>query len=438
MEAVTIARTPRLSLEPLGHALLFLMLVFQGVAELQPLKYALLALVLGAIGLKALKNRDLSLSPRILNLTLFFAGLSLFFVARGAVAGAPGAVAALRVYVFWPLIYLLLIQEMREPSLFRRLETTCSLAVLVISLAGINKILAMLGMMPLIPLFSFESMEAAYGVQDGYLKMESVGFNSLPFLVPYLLAIFVGNVQRGVKNRALLVVALLLGLTVVLLSGRRAILMVCAAAPLLMLGFGFLAREQDARRLVVSSLKALFPLTAVTIACFAVASAWLGLSADGMVNLFASGFDFSSGADHGAYLRKEQFNALYEGWLQQPLLGAGHGAAANDSIRNVQQPWAYELYYLALLYQTGMAGFLLYLSGVLWIYGAAFRIVRSGSRYAQTLMPLLVGMSTFLVASASNPYLPTFEGIWTIFLPLAAINAALLESGEGEAGSPAP
>ena len=66
---------------------------------------------------------------------------------------------------------------------------------------------------------------------------------------------------------------------------------------------------------------------------------------------------------------------------------------------------------------------------ILWLFWTGLKIVRSNDYFAALITPHLVGLCCFLIASASNPYLPTFEGIWSIFLPVAVINAWLLEQG---------
>ena len=86
-------------------------------------------------------------------------------------------------------------------------------------------------------------------------------------------------------------------------------------------------------------------------------------------------------------------------------------------IRSDVMPWAYELSYLALLYQTGLVGLGIYATGIAWIYFMGVKILRSGGMFAESMLPLLVGMTCFLVANATNPYLAKFDGLWIIFLP---------------------
>jgi len=143
---------------------------------------------------------------------------------------------------------------------------------------------------------------------------------------------------------------------------------------------------------------------------------------------FLRGFDFSDPNNMSSYYRKEQFFALTEGWMEVPLFGAGHGSAAMGSIRSEEQPWAYELSYLALLYQIGIMGVLVYGSAIAWIFYKGIKMMRRVPEAAGFLIPTLSALACFLVANATNPYLQKFDYLWTIFLPVAVLNAYMMRS----------
>jgi len=71
-------------------------------------------------------------------------------------------------------------------------------------------------------------------------------------------------------------------------------------------------------------------------------------------------------------------------------------------------------------------GLLAYAAGVIWIYCLGTRVIKEGGILGQMMVPLLVGMTCFLIANATNPYLGKFDGLWTLFLPIAVINYWLL------------
>jgi hypothetical protein len=150
-----------------------------------------------------------------------------------------------------------------------------------------------------------------------------------------------------------------------------------------------------------------------------------GLNMGSLIKMFMEGFDFLGGGSAG--IRYEQFVALLDGWEKHPLLGAGHGAGVSY-IRSQEMPWAYELSYVALLFQTGLVGFFLYASGIIWIFWMGVRMIRSGDPLGRQILPILTGTCCFLIGNATNPYLAKYDYIWVIFLPLAFINYWLVHN----------
>jgi hypothetical protein len=152
-------------------------------------------------------------------------------------------------------------------------------------------------------------------------------------------------------------------------------------------------------------------------------------SLESVWQMFLRGFDFQH--DVSATARSSQLSVLLTEWAGTPLLGAGHGASAVGSIRSVEMPWAYELSYAALLFHTGLVGFIVYSAAVLWIYGMGARIVRGGGARAHYMLAVLVGLSCFLIGNATNPYLEKYDLLWVIFLPVALINQWMLTRQTG-------
>ena len=149
------------------------------------------------------------------------------------------------------------------------------------------------------------------------------------------------------------------------------------------------------------------------------------VSLSGVWSMFAEGFDFAY--DTSANLRSDQFAGLVAAWAEVPLFGSGLGATAEQAARINEAPWSYELQYAALLYHTGLVGFLLYTAGVVWIYAMGVRVIRTHARYRSYMIPVLVGLTSFLIANATNQYLATYYYVWVLFLPIAIVNLYLTE-----------
>lgn len=417
-----------------AYALIFLLLMFPLVSALLHVKAFLLAVILVTVGIVMLKTGQAGLHLTIAIWTLSLSALGFLFVLEGFLAGAPGAQQAVGVYVIYPILYVLMIAGVRnERILFGLIQTLIASTICI----AIYSIIYMLIQMQILPesryfdLISFDWDVQAFDPHEGFISMHYPGLHSLPFLIPFLLAALVTCLPRALGaqplRRAWLWTAAFLGLASVLLSGRRALVLVTLIAPFLTLLF-LCFQPMVQRRL---SRKALVRVTAsgvlavvVSLACLNAVS---GISLSGLADRFSAGFDFSPTTDdNGANERREQFHALLAGWMENPILGAGLGSPAFGSIRSQLQPWSYELKYMALLYQTGVVGFTAYAAGIFWIYWMGVRVIRAGGYLSALMVPSLVGMSSFLIASATNPYLEMFDGMWAIFFPLALINFWLL------------
>jgi hypothetical protein len=223
--------------------------------------------------------------------------------------------------------------------------------------------------------------------------------------------------------------AMVLSLTTVLLSGRRALLLlVLVAPPLTLLLRAWLSEsvKRESRRWV---RRVVWTALALTVILVVIMTAIGAMAPEGFVDMVASGFRFNS--DAVAMSRRDMFFGLINGWLEQPLFGSGHGASVRGVIRAVDTPWAYELSYVALLYHTGVVGFVAYSAGPFWTFVKSRQIVRTGWPESPYLVATLVGTACFLLANATNPYLEKYDSIWIVFLPIAFINVWLIERGKG-------
>lgn len=418
---------PRLAFCGAVSLLLFTMLCFPMVLQLLYPK----AVLIGALAVAAImvwaKTGSSNLDTGVVLATLSLAGFGFLMCIRGLFLGNPGALKSAQVFVFWPLVYLVLISGIRTRSFWPLLERVIVLSTIFIGLYGVALFLSEVQVLPEISLLKTLSFEddLAVGLYEGFVRLLFPGLNSTPFLLPFLMAVLVTDHDRSSDRigRLWVWIALFLGLVIVLISGRKAFFVVIVAVPIqLILIHRFLPAGR--RKLATASLKKLV-IGAIVAAGIALVllSLVYGLKVSAMWDYFKTGFDFSATtADDGAGERRTQFFALISGWLQNPLIGAGIGASAYGSIRSDTMPWAYELTYLALLFQIGLFGLAVYAMGILWIWRKAINVVRAGGYLAEFAIPSLIGMTSYLIATATNPYLTRFDGLWIIFVPLAIIN----------------
>jgi hypothetical protein len=405
-----------------GYFLLFLLLAFPMVLSLLYVKAALFAVLLLSVGISAGTSFQLGIHPRVLTGTLLLSGVGLFFSIYGLARGNPGALQCAQVYALWPLVYTLVLGRINSKSVLEGIEKTILASTIFIGIFGVVLFLSVLNILPQIPFSEslFATSDLGVGLHGAHVELAFPGLNSLPFLVPFVLALAATRRQ----GRLWPCIAAIATLPIVILSGRRALQLVTILSPVLIYGFTFIetktARKLSRRRMKLV-LAATLLLVPFLISIFAHVSE---ISLSGLKERFAAGFDFSDSTNDSGSARAEQYRALTASIADRPLLGYGLGASNHESVRSTEMPWAYELYYVALLYQVGVVGFVAYSIGMLWIYFSTVKSVRSGS--SQPLIPVLVGMTSMLIANGTNPYLTRFDGLWTIFLPLAYVNYELL------------
>jgi O-antigen ligase len=302
-----------------------------------------------------------------------------------------------------------------------------------------------IGLLPYVFDLDYFDEESAITFNEGYVRMRFMGLNSLPYLIPYIMTEIISpsiEPNKQLRSRLWLWLALILGLSLVILSGRRVTLLITLLSPLIVYLFSLYSPNQLHKRInrniIVLSIAA---IVLIYVLLFYL-DIHFGVNLSTLYNMLSEGFNFGTAVgtaeSEGAFVRREQFYALINGWLDNPFFGAGLGTFAPGYIRNPEMPWAYELSYVALLYQVGLVGILIYAGGILWIFYMGVKIMKQEEYLGSMMLPLLVGMTCYLIANITNPYLVRFDGIWVIFLPIALINRWLLSEHKDEPAKYSP
>jgi hypothetical protein len=418
-----------------SYFLLFLFMAFPMVSKLFYVKPLAFAFVLFAVVLEFLTTGYSRLEPRIGQWTFGLALLSFFFVIEGFFRGTPGASKMALVYVIWPIAYLIWIAGLAHWRLLKGLHHIALLSTIFIGLYGCAYLLTQLNFIPQTSLITALSMgweSESFGAHEGFTQMQFPGLNSLPFLLPYVMATIA--IQRPMERRSVikqiyLWAACILGLAVTIIGTRRALLLVVLLSPLLTLFFRSFQPQNERMQNKKSFTAFLVILFIGAIFVFVSLNFIYQFDVISMFSRFVTGFDISSQSpEENTAVRHEQLVALIRGWQEHPFFGAGHGATAAGfgSIRSQEMPWSYELGYLALLFQIGLIGVAAYAAGTIWVFRQGTALIREGNESAQMMVPMLVGFCSALIAHATNPYLDRVDGMWMFFLPLALINRRLV------------
>lgn len=415
---------PLTSLDWLFKALIYLSFLLMLVVPttIQQIRAPILLLAMMGVLLAILKGRW-RVHREIAILFFLCIAVSLCGMLRGMVSDGPGATRVGTVYVLWPIVFMSFVGLINKPSDLKVFFKIIIIGCLVSALMGLWVVLEVFGYGVPGGLEFLRSQGAGVGLHDGVVEYSLYNISTLIFGFPFLVALLFmppsASVLDGAWRYIAWVVLFAIACTV-LISGRRSFWLVSALSPIIVIFFMVVSRIPVGH--VVVRLPILFAFgAAIVIGSVLV----LDIRLLSLIESFVAGFDFSGGADAAASIRGDQFVDLIDGWSNHPLIGAGHGTSAPSVVRSVESPWAYELSYVALLYQVGLIGTAIYAMSIVWLAWVSVQHLRGVPADAEYVVPILAGLSCFLIANATNPYLVKFDHLWTVFILVAAVNACL-------------
>lgn len=418
----------------LASVVLFAVSVFPMVRALLEVKQAVMLAAAAAAALGAVAAGRMAIHRDIVVWWAVTAAALALAAVQGILRATPGATREAAVYIVWPIVHLLYLPVLREPVL-RWLGQVLLWATIAIGVMGIYFVASMAQLVPqfVLPVWLTEESGFAVSFLDGFVRARFLGINSLPFLLPYCLsALLVGQGvvgRRAPALRFLVIAAVVIGVICALVSTRRALWVVLPLAVLLTVAFAT-QLPGGWRRLPLRGAVSTLAAVIMLVASVPVLLASRNILAGGGISTYVGEGFSRRGNDVAAEpnIRANQAELLIDRIAEAPLLGHGLGSYAPRVIRDFLRPWSYELYYLALAMQVGILGLLILTAGIGWIVWTVIQRLRADDPLADLSIPMTVGMLCYLVAAATNPYLPRFDGLWVIFLPLAVLNQSLLAS----------
>lgn len=354
----------------------------------------------------------------------------------GVLNNTPGAVNQIMYYVMWPTLYFFMLLGLRGTTDLKRIQSLLYGSGAFFGVYGVLFVLTQLGYIPQTPIYSFLSQFSRSGENAaqhaGYVEIDFAPLSSAPFLVPFVLSLFMLSNYRKISGW---VVA---GLVVVvtLLSGRRALWVDVAIAPVIVLG---LAVAMRAFRAKVWQPRHLFGMMMTVIIFLFTPSLLidaLGLDSAAL-RQYAQSVTQETDQSTSGGIRRFQSKILIEDWSDHPVLGSGLGAVSRV-IRNPDVPWSYESTFQALLFQGGLVATLAFLAFVVFLCGWVFLTALRHAQFRVFGVSLLTGLICYLVAALTNPYLMRIDGLWVFLFPLAYCNILALQRAVDPAPAPIP
>lgn len=359
---------------------------------------------------------------------LFFA-VGSFYVFYGVLRGNPGALESAKVFVLYPIFYMVLISGIRTMDVLKWVHRVLVAAAIFVAVYSFSYIFNALGLWPDILYFTLNQGQAI-GFYHGFMEFRLYAVSSLLFLAPYIVTLVIqGHFEELGLQKAWVWLALLLVVPISFLTGRRVLILLILFSPVIVWIFSYFFPCNQRVWLKYRYRIALLGSMLLGLSVILMLVLLFNWDIIGFLQNLLGSFNFRYAPS--AHIRALELFSLLQGWSEHPLFGVGFGAVLKGIIRSKKMPWSFELWYVALLYNTGIVGVILYGAGIIWIYRNALRILRSALSLAWHMFPILVGTTSFLIGNATNPYLGKFAYLWVIFLPIAVINLWLLGRGEG-------
>lgn len=237
---------------------------------------------------------------------------------------------------------------------------------------------------------------------------------SLMFLLPIFIYLLVNPQNDSKKDRLIYMVIVVTGIIYSLMSGRKILELLVALS--FFVSFIYKNGRLKIGNLLSSSMIRAYLVILVILVVLYFILEFISNQV-GVDNIFSVAMDTLinglSTDDAGAEKRLGNTDALFALWSESPFWGNGLQSYALNSIASSDTRWSYEVFYVAWLAQTGIIGFILLLTPMIYI---ARRLRKSGlvlndHRY----YAIMLGFICFMISGASNPMLYLIWP-WTIGL----------------------
>jgi O-antigen ligase len=306
-------------------------------------------------------------------------------------AGNEALIESLNIYVLYPSFYIFFIASLTQVLSVRTLTTL----LLAISIATSYIVIAHVFRIGGVILPGYKLL---------YLLYPELQISIKPFE-------FAGN--TGYLPRVMERLIFLGPFSVVLVAVRKS----CGLGRLLaVMGVGALWVIVQPKRAVALGLTAIGGV-AITVVLFGWNATGISVEDASLTRIV------ESYTESTLTIRRNQFAGLMAAAAESPLLGVGFGNSASGYLRDTEHPWRYELTYVALFFQTGILGVILYAIVFILLLLIA---INSFRKSGDVILPYIFGLAGGLMSVATNPYLSYGTGQWILFLPLAAFNCVLL------------
>ncbi|SHM59366.1 O-antigen ligase family protein [Gracilibacillus kekensis] len=384
----------------LFNTILFLMIFIPRTG--QEIKLVLIVLLLVILFYRTILVKQIYYNKQILIFTFLYLLYAVHSSIVGWINNNPGVWGFFRVNVIFIMLLIILILNINKKAEFKKVVNTLLIAANAVSIYSILLFMVKVGWWPE-SLFIYFDYTSNVGIHDGYVHLTNTNLSMLIFFAPFVTYLLGSETYIGKKY---LIITEILLIIAILISGRR-ILLLSLLIPVFLIII---------KKITKVSLKNYIYIAMLILSILCV---FWGLQSIGFIKLteLIERF-FSAFSQDGHNVRIEQAQALWHGFVQNPIFGSGAGIGVTDYIRNYESPWAYEMSYNLILYNAGIIGFLLYLSAHAYLL---YSLWKTKNDYFSKVF--LITYFIILIGNGTNPYFSSsFDFLWFIFIPLLYLN----------------
>lgn len=400
----------------LGIPWLFLMIVTsRGYTSIKTLLLGLLILVafIEFVARKKCVNKNVLIFLIIFILYYF---LSLVW---GIMNNYPFSIsrdfALIQYYIITPIAVVLLssmfVENEKRKSFLKTFIIYLTFLLVFLDLWKLLNIKANFPSIPLLNIITQSSDISTYG-----LTLRLANETSFFFLLPFVTVLSLDNTLNAIQKNVVLF-SIAGGFIYCLLSGRKMLEIIEIISILFTISM-YVFQKRD---ISIKEIIKLICLIALIFVCVKwgvnVFSKILGIN-----NIYSEAYDtlrqgLSKNAQ-GVNVRSKSIKGLYILWSQSFLFGNGLNSYSNYWIANNVTKWSYEVFYNALLAQTGILGVLLLLIAIVEIIRNL--IINFMKKKENYYLALAIAFVMFAFSAESNPML-YFVWPWTIVLVASGI-----------------
>ena len=381
--------------------------------QMQFLKLGLVFILLLPIVLKYIKKDSFLINRNILTWTYTYVLMGLFYIIYALLKGNPAPMLYFPVYVIWPILFFLLIIQ-SDNKMYMRLISCMRIAFTIISVLGIIAFLEFnISLNAIKEFLMFKST-----VRPGFpfVAIASGTITNMIFLYVFFWTLYIID-RKALKKLDKL--NLILGFVFIFATSRRVIFLILMISVIFSALLIYLLDLKD-KKVYIKSLKSFFRTVLFFIVIIVAIVSYFELFDFEDIWKFIGSAIGSDSAGIGYDPRLLQADSLLEGWLEYPIIGNGTGI--NASVIRSETPGMYELSYMAMLFERGLFGTLVYAIQFLLLNYWTIKSFRNGVLSSNYCIATLVAFDMFMFANATNPYLYAFDHLWVIFMVLAVIN----------------